>query len=99
MSVAVVRPDGSVRWLADTAASVLLGADNRRVYLGGAGIIALDLATGRQQSLVWPDLHADAVLASGRFAQLTGEPPGALPQTCVLELLNANTGAQSATRS
>lgn len=99
MSVAVVRPDGSVRWLADTAASVLLGADDRRVYLGGAGIIALDLATGRQQSLVWPDLHADAVLASGRFAQLTGEPPGALPQTCVLELLDANTGAQSATRS
>lgn len=98
-SVAVMRPDGSVRFVTDTLGSVLLGADDQRVYLGGAGIIGLDLTTGRQQSLVWPALHANAVLAGGRFAQLTGDPPGALPNTCTLGLLDARTGAQTSTRS
>lgn len=99
-TVAVVRPDGSVRYLVDTAASELLGADDQRVYLWGAGIVALDLATGHQQSLDWPDLHADAVLANGRFAELTGSSPYDDPgPPCTLWLLDAQTGARTSQRT
>lgn len=98
-SVAVVRPDGSVRFVTDTTASVLLGADDQRVYLWGAGTIALDLATGRQQSLAWLGLHANAVLAAGRFAELSDVPMESPPQQpCTLWLLDAHTGAQTSTR-
>jgi hypothetical protein len=91
-TVAVVRPDGSVRYLTDTAASWLLGADDRRVYLNGAGVIAMDLATGRQQRMDWPDLRGVAVLAAGRFAELVGGQGGALPQSCTPRLVDARTG-------
>ena len=89
-TVAVVRPDGSVRYLTDTAATSLIGADDRRVYLGGAGTVALDLATGRQQRLDWPDMLSGGPLAAGRFAVLTGN--GQTSADCAVRLLDARTG-------
>ena len=89
-TVAVVRPDGSVRYLTDTAGTWLIGADDRRVFLGGAGTIALDLATGRQQTLDWRDLLSGGPLVAGRFAVLagSGDPSG----SCALRLVDATTG-------
>ena len=100
-SVAVVRPDGSVRLLTDTAATAgLIGADDSRLYLSTAGapVVAMDLTTGRQQALDWR-VNSSAVLAGGSFAQLDAGPDAFAPTTCTLRLLDARTGAQTARQS
>lgn len=100
-ALAVLRADGSPRWLGGTAGRGLLGADEHQVYLydGGQHVLAVDLATGGQQLMPWLGPGVPDAVSDGRAIFLAGDRSGPEPTTCTVRTLDAANGAHLSDRS
>jgi hypothetical protein len=95
LTLAVLRPDGSLRLLRNGAGSGLVGASEQQVYVtdGHRHVSAVDLTTGKQQML---PLGTDipVVIAGGRAIDLITDLPAPQATSCAIRVRDASSGAR-----
>jgi hypothetical protein len=94
LTLAVLRPDGSLRLLQRGVDNDIVGADARQVYIyTERQTVGIDLSTGRQRTMPWGADFPVAV-GGGHVIDLISDAPGPQEKTCTVRVLDAATGGR-----
>jgi hypothetical protein len=94
LTLAVLRPDGSLRLLRAPMNNDMVGADTQEVYIyANKQTIGIDLNTGRQRTMPW-GADFPAAVGGGHVIDLISDAPAPQQKTCTVRVLDAASGAR-----